>query len=57
MIINCKRSNNIRLHLNNTEIEIVKYDKHLGMIISGDLKWTHHIDYVIESCEKKLKLR
>ncbi len=32
--------------MNQTELEVVKSHKHLGVILSNDLKWTKHIDHI-----------
>ncbi len=40
--------------MNQTELEVVKSHKHLGVILSNDLKWTKHIDHIHAKSNKTL---
>jgi hypothetical protein len=44
------------VYLNNDRIKEVTNHKHLGIILSQDLKWKHHIAYIIEANSFKLNL-
>lgn len=56
MIISFKRSRPQipPLTINNTVIEHVSHSKLLGVIISDDLKWDRHIDYICSKASKRL---
>ena len=36
------------------QLEIVKHTKLLGIIISDDLRWAHHVDYMCQRANKKI---
>ena len=38
------------------QLEIVKHTKLLGIIISDDLRWAHHVDYMCQRANKKIWL-
>ncbi len=40
--------------MNQTELEVVKSHKYLGVIVSNDLKWTKHIDHIHAKSNKTL---
>ena len=48
-----KKKSNLRLFFDNKPVKQVSEHKHLGLILSDDLKWTKHIRFV---CNKALKL-
>ena len=54
--LNNKKTNSMPIVLNNSLIQYVSKHKHLGVILSDDLKWSNHIDHVISSTNKKLGL-
>ena len=39
----------------NTHLPVQKH-KHLGLVLSNDLKWSSHIDYIVSDCCKLLGL-
>ena len=45
-----------RLTLNNENIDIVKYAKLLGVIISDNLKWDDNTDYLVKRANSRLEL-
>ncbi len=40
--------------MNQPEHEVMKFHKHLGVILSNDLKWTKHIDHIHAKSNKPL---
>ncbi len=40
-------SNHPPLHINGIELDRLKLTKQLGVRISGDLKWDHHISAIV----------
>ena len=58
MLISSKRDKNQQppLFLNGQVIKQVEQHKHLGIILSQDLKWSAHIDDLIDRTYKKLDL-
>ena len=42
--------------MKNISINQAPEHKHLGIILSSDMKWTSHIDYIIRKSRKKLGL-
>jgi len=51
MLISRKR--NALMHLNNHQLENVQWYKYLGLLLSSDLSWSHHIE---TTCTKGKKL-
>ena len=45
-----------RLTLDNENLEIVKYAKLLGVIISDNLKWDDNTDYLVKRANSRLEL-
>lgn len=45
---------NIKIKINNEEIEKVNYIKYLGFIIDKDLRFKEHIDYICRKIGKKI---
>jgi hypothetical protein len=58
MIISYNRTtnNNIKLNFMNKEIALVENHKHLGIILTSDLSWNKHIEYITNSCAPTLNL-
>ena len=46
------KATDIPLYFNNTPLKEVKEHKHLGMILTDKLKWSSHIDCIINSLSK-----
>ena len=45
-----------KLNLNGTDIEEVKFHKHLGVYITQNLRWNNHIDDIVIKSSKKLDI-
>ena len=45
-----------RLKLNNENVEIVKYAKLLGVIISDDMKWDKNTDFLVKKANARMEL-
>ena len=45
---------NINVFVNNVRLEQVSHVKYLGVHIDCNLKWTHHINYVISEVNKRI---
>ena len=57
MVINFMHNHNFSLNpiwLGNDVIETVRVYKLLGIILSHDLKWTNHVDYIYKKSNKRL---
>ena len=57
MVINFMHNHNFSLNpiwLGNGVIETVRVYKLLGIILSHDLKWTNHVDYIYKKSNKRL---
>ena len=48
-----RNTNNPQMYLNNHQLENVQYYKYLGLLLSSDLSWSHHIQ---STCTKARKL-
>jgi ribonuclease HI len=46
----------VKLKVHNEEIEYVSKFKFLGLIFDNKLSWIHHINYIEESCNKRINL-
>ena len=53
---NKKLKSNPNIYLKDVKINQVPEHKHLGLILSENMKWTTHIDYSIKKARKKLGL-
>lgn len=40
--------------INGKELELVRQAKMLGIIISNDLKWNHHVHSVVRNAQKRV---
>ena len=59
MVMNFMKNQNIVLRslcAGNCQIERVSSYKLLGVFISEELKWNHHIDYLVTKASKRLCL-
>jgi hypothetical protein len=45
-----------RLNMNNENLEVVKYAKLLGVIISDNLKWDENTDYIVKRTNARMEL-
>ena len=43
-----------KLTIGGEQLEVVESTKLLGVMISSDLKWNHHTDYVVKKAKKRL---
>ena len=49
-------SPNLSLMLNNSQLQRVKSNKHLGLFFDENLTWTDHVSYICKNVSKKLGL-
>ena len=57
MVVNLMKNPNIVMRplcADNCQIERVSLYKLLGAVISEELKWNHHIDYLVAKASKRL---
>ena len=52
MVFSSEKNEDIKLVINNTEIEKVKSCKYLGIYIDDELNWNVHIDYIFKKLLK-----
>ena len=45
-----------QLFIDNTPIEVVHHSKILGVIVSDDLKWNKHVEYITRKASQRLHL-
>ena len=53
---NKKLKSNPNIYLKDVKINQVSEHKHLGLILSENMKWTTHIDYSIKKSQKKTRI-
>ena len=51
---NAYNDHNIELIMDNTILQIVNSQKHFGVVLSSNNKWTTHIDTIIQSASKQI---
>jgi len=56
MLISHKRQAQPDLFLDNVSLERVQYVKYLGILLTADLSWTHHIEAICSKARKLLGL-
>jgi len=52
MVFSSEKNEDIKLVINNTEIEKVRSCKYLGIYIDDELSWNVHIDYIFNKLLK-----